>query len=801
MSIRKVLKIALTTTNASDIGQMYIVLGAISLLIGAINASLIREQLTFQNLGATEYYNAVTLHGIFMIFFMVMPISTGFANYLIPRMIGAHDLYWPRINALSFWILVPAVALVGISPLFGPVNTGWYMYAPLSVDTSVNYGIGVNLIEIGLILAGISSTLTGVNFLMTITKLKKIPYFKMSLFTWSFFATSILLVVALPPLTAGLVLAYLERSWNLPVFLPAYGGSPVLWQNLFWFFGHPEVYILMLPAMGLIGEVLPRMVGREIYGYKALALSSMAIAFLSALGVWMHHMFTAIDNSVAQMVASATTMAIAVPSGVKVYNWTATLYGGEIKSRAPTILTLSFIALFLVGGITGVFFPLVPLDYAFNGTYLVVGHFHYMVFAILVAILAALLYYFPYYTGKQYNEDIAKSAAILIVSGAFMIATGMVISGVLGMPRRYAEVPSPIYIPFQNMIDVGGVLMGIGLIALFADLIYSWIKGKSVVGVDPWGAMAIGLPDFYITPKKLPLSFGRSLDGEHEEEPKEIRIPYYSLAGLLMCLVPLGSQLIFLGYAPIGVAMILAFIGLLAYWAYDQWFKGLPTVAAFPSFRGIMAMGPLSLPTPNGQMASTSSPDETSLLIAKKVMRDTRSAVLWFILAEIFLFGSFIGGYLFVASPVTNPLSYDAVPPLRVDYYPLPLIMTIILLSSSIPAHFAYEMFKRGNIKLFRLLGVVTALMGFTFLMGQLYEFTHIIHFTPQQSAFTAFFFTTVSLHGFHVIMGLVVWSFVLLRSRKVLPFSGSVAATYYWHFVDAIWVVVFSVFYLHLFV
>ncbi|MCY0860561.1 MAG: cbb3-type cytochrome c oxidase subunit I [Sulfolobaceae archaeon] len=801
MSIRKVLKIALTTTNASDIGQMYIVLGTISLLMGAINASLIREQLTLQNLGATEYYNAVTLHGIFMIFFMVMPISTGFANYLIPRMIGAHDLYWPRINALSFWILVPAVALVGISPLFGPVNTGWYMYAPLSVDTSVNYGIGVNLIEIGLILAGISSTLTGVNFLMTITKLKKIPYFKMSLFTWSFFATSILLVVAIPPLTAGLVLAYLERAWNLPIFLPAYGGSPVLWQHLFWFFGHPEVYILMLPAMGLIGEVLPRMVGREIYGYKALALSSMAIAFLSALGVWMHHMFTAIDNSIAQMVASATTMAIAVPSGVKVYNWTATLYGGEVKSRAPTILTLSFIALFLVGGITGVFFPLVPLDYAFNGTYLVVGHFHYMVFAILVAILAALLYYFPYYTGKQYNEDIAKSAAIMIVAGAFMIATGMVISGVLGMPRRYAEVPSPIYVPFQNMVDVGGVLMGIGLIALFADLLYSWIKGKSVMGVDPWGAMAIGLPDFYITPKKLPLGFGRSLDGEHEEEPKEIRIPYYSLAGLLLCLVPLGSQLIFLGYAAIGVVMILAFIGLLAYWAYDQWFKGLPNVGVFPSFRGIMAMGPLSLPAPNGQMASTSSPDESLLLNARKIMRDTRSAVLWFILAEIFLFGSFIGGYLFVASPVTNPLAYDAVSPLRVDYYPLPIIMTIILLSSSVPAHFAYEMFKRGNIKMFRLLGVLTALMGFTFLMGQLYEFTHIIHFAPQQSAFTAFFFTTVSLHGFHVIMGLVVWSFVLLRSRKVLPFSGSVAATYYWHFVDAIWVVVFSVFYLHLFV
>ncbi|NON63629.1 cbb3-type cytochrome c oxidase subunit I [Acidianus sp. RZ1] len=800
MSIRRLLRVAFYTTSASDIGQMYILLGIVSLIIGAVNAFLIRDEITYQNLSATDYYNAVTLHGIFMIFFMVMPISVGFANYLIPRMIGAHDLYWPKINALSFWILAPAVLLAGISPWFGPVNTGWYMYAPLSVDKAVNYGIGVNLVEIGLILSGVSSTLTGINFLMTITKLKKVPYFKMSLFTWSFFATSILLVIAMPPLTAGLVMAFLERSWSLPFFLASAGGSAVLWQNLFWFFGHPEVYILILPAMGLIGEILPRMVGRQIYGYKALALSTMAIAFLSALGVWMHHMFTAIDNSVAQMVASATTMAIAVPSGVKVFNWTATLYGGEIKSRTPTILVLSFVALFLVGGITGVFFPLVPIDYAFNGTYLVVGHFHYMVFAILVALLAGLVYYFPYYTGKWYNESVVKSGAIMIVAGTFMIATGMTISGVLGMPRRYAEVPSTIYIPFQNMIDIGGVLMGIGLLALFGDLIYSWIRGRQVLGLDPWNSQLIGISDFNITPRKLPLSFGKSLDGEHEEEYNGLKFPYYSAAGLSLCFVPIGFLAIFLGMISVGLPMILAFMAILAYWGYDQWFKGLPNLSGLSGLRGIKALGRFSLQGMN-EVTSSAEPEGNLITNGRGIMRDARTAVLWFILAEIFLFGSFIGGYLFVANPVTNPIMYNAVPSLSVDYFPLPIIMTVILLSSSIPAHLAYEEFKRGKMKMFRLLGGVTALMGFTFLMGQLYEFTHIIHFPPQQDAFTAFFYTTVGLHGFHVIMGLTIWAFILLRSRKVIPFGGSVAATYYWHFVDAVWVVVFSVFYLHLIV
>ncbi|ABP94501.1 MULTISPECIES: cbb3-type cytochrome c oxidase subunit I [Metallosphaera] len=790
--IKEILKIALTTTSAHDIGIMYIVLGIISLITGSAYAALIRDQLTLNNVGAVDYYNAVSLHGIFMIFFMVMPISTGFANYLVPRMIGAHDLYWPKINALSFWILVPAVFMSIIAPLFGPINTGWYMYAPLSTDLQVNGGFGVTLVEVALMIAGVSSTLTGINFLMTILRLRKIPFFKMSLFTWSWFATSILLMVALPPLTAGLVMAFLERMWNLPFFNAALGGNPLLWQNVFWFFGHPEVYILILPAMGLVGEVLPRAVGRQIYGYKALALSSMAIAFLSVLGVWMHHMFTAIDSDVVREIAAATTMAIAIPSGVKVVNWTITFYGGKVRFSALTIGMIGFITLFLVGGITGVFFPLIPVDLAFNGTYLVVGHFHYMVFAILVGLLSGLLYYFPYFTGKWFDQELARTSMFMIVVGAFVVATGMSIDGVLGMPRRYAVVPAPVYQPFQNLVTVGGFVEGIGLLLAFGTLLYAWVRGPPVKNLDPWNSeQLIGIPDFTLRPIALPLSFGKEMDGTTPEHRHGSYFP--SLLGLLLCFPPLGFMLILAGITIPGIFMVLAFIGVGMAWLYNDYFRQIKPMPGLGGF-GLTKMLSSTPTGSTGALGGVENPtiQENGVEIARRA----KTPVLFFIIAEIFLFGSFIGGYIY---DVNETPTVASLPRLPVDWYPLPLIMTVVLLSSSIPAHLAYHNFLKGRIKMFKILGALTTLMGFSFLMGQVYEFTHIVKFTPQQDVYSAFFFSIVSLHAFHVIMGLVLWTITLLRTRITIPYQLSTGASYYWHFVDAVWVVVFTMLYLQL--
>jgi len=791
-SVKDVLRTALTTTNASDIGIMYIIVAIVSLIIGSLDASMIRIQLTFNVMNAVDYYDVVSLHGIFMIFFVVMPMSVGLANYLIPRMIGAHDLYWPKINALSFWILPPAVTLAAVSTLFGPVDTGWYMYAPLSTDLAVNGGFGVDLVEISLIIAGISSTLTGINFLMTILRLRKVPMFKMSLFTWSFLATSILLVVALPPLTGGLVMAFLERNWGLPFFDASKGGDPILWEHLFWFFGHPEVYILILPAMGLVSEILPRAAGRPIYGYKAIALSSMAIAFLSAFSVWMHHMFTAIVNDPVRILASSMTMAIAIPSGIKVFNWTATLYGGKMRYSAPAVLAVGFVALFLVGGITGVFFPLIPVDYAFNGTYAVVGHFHYMVFAILAGLLGGLMYYFPYFTGKMYDYEMGKSSALMIVIGGFVISTGMFIEGVLGMPRRYAVVPSPIYQPFQPLIDVGGIIMGVGLLMGVGNMLYAWVRGAPVTSLDPWNAQESGQPDFTLKPVALPLSFGKAMDGSEPEEHHGTWYP--SILGLLMSFPALGFLLILHGMIPPGAALLAIFMVIGFSWLYRDYFG---SIGGLPSIGG--EEGGVSMP-----MSKATGPLKTTTVIPElkvtheglEIARKARTPVLFFIMAEIFLFGSFIGGYLYVRNVTPEA---QTLPPLHLDIFPLPAIMTAILLSSSIPAHLAYNSLEKGNLRMYKVLGILTFLMGFTFLMGQVYEFTHIIDFTPQQDVFTAFFYTIVNLHAFHVIMGLTIWAFTLMRARKMVPYEISTAATYYWHFVDAIWVIVFTMLYLQL--
>ena len=586
----------------------------------------------------------------------------------------------------------------------------------------------------------------------------------MPLFVWAFFATAILLMIALPPLTAGLAMAFLARDWGFQFFNANAGGNPLLWQNVFWFFGHPEVYILMLPAMGIIGEVLPRSVGRQIYGYKALALSSFAIAFLSALGVWMHHMFASIFNFWANVVSSIITMAIAIPSGVKVVNWTATFYGGKFKATGYSILTIGFIALFLVGGITGVLFPLVPLDYDFNGTYAVVGHFHYMVFAILVAFLAALLYYFPYFTGKMYDMELSKSGALMTIVGAFVIATGMFVEGVLGMPRRYAVVPSPIYYPFRILIDVGGVIMGIGLVMIFGDLLYSWVKGKRVETLDPWGVEAIGLPVFYIKPVSLPLTFGKAMDGSEPEYRHGTFLP--AMLGLMMFMPGLGFLFILrFGLLAAGIPLILAFLGAGIYWVYHDYFKGVyPSVPSMKPPFGMAKMAgdvPITGGVPNNLTVTQEG--------IKKAIQ-TRTIVLYLIIAEIFLFGGFIGGYLYTINwtPAVQPL----LPSFHVDRYGLPLAMTVILLSSSIPAYFSYDSLLKGNLRRFKYLRLLTFAMGFTFLSGQMYEFTHIIHFTPQENVLTSFFFTIVWLHRFHVIMGLTLWAFTLLRVRRIVPYE-----------------------------
>ncbi|MGC9119482.1 MAG: cytochrome c oxidase subunit I [Thermoproteus sp.] len=359
----------LTTTSAHKIGLMYLALSVVNFIMVGLMALFIRTVIAATPpatptslVSPNDYYWFVSLHGLAMLLLFAMQAVVGMANIAVPKLIGAPDLYWPRINALSFWLQVPSSVLVWSALMYAyqGAGTGWTLYPPLSTELRT---LGVDLVLLAIVISGISSTLSGINFILTITRLRRpdTKMLDMSLFAWSILAMSVLMVAALPPLAMGAVMQLLERHLGMTYFAPnpdnpLASGDPRLWQHIFWFFGHPEVYILVLPAMGLVSELVQRFAGRRAYGYTAIAVSSVAIASIN-FAVWVHHMFVAVEDWITRVAFAVATMAVAIPSGVKVFNWVATLYGARIWLRAPMLYALSFIGFFIIGGVTGVFFP------------------------------------------------------------------------------------------------------------------------------------------------------------------------------------------------------------------------------------------------------------------------------------------------------------------------------------------------------------------------------------------------------------------------------------------------------------
>ncbi len=488
----KSLRRILTTTHHTEIGMLYFAFSYIFLIVGGLFALWMRWELATPegNVVDANFYNSLfTVHGTLMIFFWATPVFFGFANYMVPKMIGAPDLYYPKLNALSFWLLPVAAALL----LIGWPNISWTGYAPLTV---IQPDIGVDMWILSLHIVGTSSIIGSLNFIVTIWRLRRpgINFSNMPLFVWSIAVTAFIIILAVPVLAFGLTLLLLDRNFGTQFYIPEGGGDPILWQHLFWFFGHPEVYILVLPAMGIISEILPRLVKRPIYGYKAIAYSTVLIGVLG-FGVWAHHMFTTGMSIKALAPFMLMTMAVAIPSGIKVINWEATLYGGKIRFNTPTLFTLSFIGTFIVGGITGVFHAGIPVDFHLQDTYFVVGHFHLILFgAISQAAFAATYYYFPHFTKRMYSETLGKVHFISANVGQYLLYIPMLALGLLGMPRRYYE-----YLPeFQGLhalATFGAILIGVGTIIFLLNLLISWKKGPAA-SPDPWDAAKNGMPDF-----------------------------------------------------------------------------------------------------------------------------------------------------------------------------------------------------------------------------------------------------------------------------------------------------------------
>jgi cytochrome c oxidase subunit I len=478
----------LTTTDHKKIGALYISTSFVFFLIGGIYALLIRSELAvpgLQFLDPETYNQLFTIHGTTMIFLFVMPMMTGLGNYVVPLQIGAADMAFPRINALSYW-MIPLGGLLLFSgyALGGAANAGWTGYAPLSSRE----GIGIDLWIGSLVLLGTSSILGAINFLATIFKMRApgLTLMRMPIFVWNTLVTSVLLLFAVPVLTAGFMMLFIDRNYGGGFFDPALGGNPILWQHIFWFFGHPEVYILILPAFGIVSEVLPVFSRKPLFGYKAFVFATASIGALG-FSVWAHHMFT--TGAVYLPFFSFFTFLIAVPTGIKMFNWLATMWGGKLRLSTPMLFSMGFISLFLIGGLDGAFLAVVPFDFHVHDTYWVVSHLHYVLVAGSVfGIFAGLYYWFPKMTGAMLDERMGKIHWVLLFVGTNLAFFPQHLLGLDGMIRRVIDyAPNAGWTEMNFVSTIGAFMIGISILP-FMWAVFVALRGPRDAGDDPWDA-------------------------------------------------------------------------------------------------------------------------------------------------------------------------------------------------------------------------------------------------------------------------------------------------------------------------
>jgi len=525
----------LTTVDHKKIAILYLMAGGLFFLIGGIEAMMIRIQLAIpdNNFVSAGLYNEVlTMHGTTMIFLAAMPLVFAFMNAVMPLQIGARDVAFPFINSLGFWLFFFGGVFLNLSWFLGGApDAGWTSYASLSIESP---GHGIDFYSLGLQLSGFGTLMGGINFLVTIINMRApgMTYMRMPMFTWTTFVTSALILFAFPPLTVGLFLMTFDRMFGAQFFDVASGGNTIIWEHLFWIFGHPEVYILILPAFGIFSEIIPVFSRKRLFGYSSMVFATVLIGFLGFM-VWAHHMFTVGLGNVANAIFAIATMTIAIPTGMKIFNWLFTMWGGNIKFTTPMLWSAAFIPSFLMGGVTGVMLAAAPADYQYHDTYFVVAHFHYVIVGgVVFAIIAGTQFYWPKMFGTMLNETLGKVTFWTFLIGFHLTFFIQHFLGLLGMPRRvWKFLPNQGWDTANLISSIGAAFMAFGVIVMLINIVITLVQNKRV-GNDPWGdgrtlEWALPSPPPFYNFKQLPLVRGvdtwwiEKMEGKKELTPAE----------------------------------------------------------------------------------------------------------------------------------------------------------------------------------------------------------------------------------------------------------------------------------------
>ncbi len=784
----------MTTGDHKKIGILYMATSVVGFAVAGILALMIRVQLAVPNntfLVGQQYNEVLTLHAVLMLFFFIIPFGlVGFGNYFLPLHLGERDVALPRVNTFGYWLFLFSLVLV-IFSLFkgGPASAGWTFYYPISQQG----GTGTDSLMIALILNGIASLLGAANFCATILNLraKGMGVWKMSVFSWSIFATSILQLVALGGLTSAALMTLLERKLGITMFNSDAGGVPVLMQQFFWFYSHPAVYVMLLPYLGVAAEIASTFSKKPLFGYRVMVYSILGITLIGLI-VWVHHIFAVSLPDSWQIAFAVATMLVGVPTGAKLFNLIGTMWGGHIVLKAPMYWLIGFIFNFIIGGITGITLGLIPFDYQVTQTYYVVAHFHnVLMFGTAYLVMGGLYYWWPKMTGRMMSEKLGLWHFWLFIIGSWLTFMPQYVLGLLGMPRRYYTYPDGNYLWNElNMLStVGAFVLGVGGIFWIWNMLSSFAKPKDA-GDNPWGGFTlewatssppaaqnftVKLPNVFPTERPLydwnKMGLKLEPDHSHVHLPDATVWPFMSAVGLLIMSVGLAF-----GWDKINPSDVAS--------TWLPW--GIATAA----------VGLVWLVVSLFRWAGTS---EYSTPVHHHVLTkysNGQLGMMWFIVSEVGLFSVLIAGYIYLR------LTGHANPPLERPAVWLAAINTMLLVSSSFVLHYAEKHLEQGRATRFTLGLFVTMAMGALFFLFQIFEFVlfgNEVNWTKD--IWASCFLTIVGLHGVHIVIGAVgvgLPYYQMLTGKINKHEHGSIIpASLYWHLVDVVWIFIVAIFYI----